>query len=71
MQDHNSSKAVVDRQAAVQSLKKTVGAPPGARLWRNRHFNVFWAGQTLSVFGDAFATIAIPLLVLQATGSVA
>lgn len=46
-------------------------ASPGARLWRNRHFTVFWTGQTLSVLGDAFATIAIPLLVLQATGSVA
>ncbi|HET8910614.1 MAG TPA: MFS transporter [Ktedonobacteraceae bacterium] len=42
-----------------------------ARLWHNRDFNIFWLGQTLSVLGDAFATIAIPLLVLQATGSVA
>ncbi|GCE13970.1 MFS transporter [Tengunoibacter tsumagoiensis] len=44
---------------------------PGARLWRNRQFNIFWFGQTLSVLGDSFAVIAIPLLVLQATGSVA
>lgn len=44
---------------------------PGTRLWRNSHFNTFWFGQTLSVLGDSFATIAIPLLVLQATGSVA
>lgn len=40
-------------------------------MWRNRSFNIFWLGQTLSVLGDSFATIAIPLLVLQATGSVA
>ncbi|WP_172632469.1 MFS transporter [Dictyobacter arantiisoli] len=46
-------------------------AAPGKRLWRNPHFNTFWFGQTLSVFGDSFASIAIPLLVLQATGSVA
>ena len=40
-------------------------------LWRRRDFGVFWAAQTLSVFGDSFSMIALPLLVLQATGSVA
>ncbi|HSH01656.1 MAG TPA: MFS transporter [Anaerolineae bacterium] len=40
-------------------------------LWRNRNFNIFWFGQTLSSLGDAFALIAVPLLVLEATGSVA
>jgi MFS family permease len=38
-------------------------------LNRNRDFNVFWAGQTLSFVGDAFSTVAIPLLILQLTGS--
>lgn len=42
-----------------------------APLSRNRDFNVFWAGQALSGLGDAFATVAAPLLVLQATGSLA
>ena len=37
-------------------------------LLHNRDFAVFWAGRTLSVLGDAFAFIALPLLVLQATG---
>ena len=37
----------------------------------NRDFNIFWAGQTFSVLGDAFAIIAVPLLVLEATGSLA
>ncbi|MFD8308851.1 MFS transporter [Streptomyces sp. NPDC059690] len=40
-------------------------------LWRQRDFGVFWAAQTLSVLGDSFALIALPLLVLRATGSVA
>ncbi|MET9390607.1 MFS transporter [Streptomyces sp. NPDC006624] len=40
-------------------------------MWRQRDFGVFWAAQTLSVLGDSFALIALPLLVLQATGSVA
>lgn len=40
-------------------------------LWRQRDFGVFWAAQTLSFLGDSFALIALPLLVLQATGSVA
>jgi hypothetical protein len=39
-------------------------------LYHNRFFLIFWIGQTLSVTGDAFATVALPLLVLQATGSV-
>lgn len=40
-------------------------------LWRERDFGVFWAAQTLSVLGDSFALIALPLLVLEATGSIA
>lgn len=40
-------------------------------LWRDRDFGVFWVAQTLSVAGDAFAAVAVPLLVLRATGSVA
>ncbi|GGL82099.1 MFS transporter [Streptomyces fumigatiscleroticus] len=36
-----------------------------------RDFGIFWAAQTLSVLGDSFALIALPLLVLEATGSVA
>ena len=49
----------------------TVGATPGRPLWRDRNFSIFWAAQTLSVAGDSFAYIAVPLLVLHATGSVA
>jgi MFS family permease len=44
---------------------------PGRALWRDRNFAIFWAGQTLSSAGDSFAYIAVPLLVLRATGSVA
>ncbi|OLZ52702.1 MFS transporter [Amycolatopsis keratiniphila] len=40
-------------------------------LWHDRNFAVFWAVQTMSALGDAFALVALPLLVLQATGSVA
>lgn len=47
-------------------------SPKGPRpLWRQRDFGVFWAAQTLSVLGDSFALIALPLLVLEATGSIA
>ncbi|HVG21888.1 MAG TPA: MFS transporter [Blastocatellia bacterium] len=49
---------------------KSNGAP-GARLWRDRNFNLFWAGQTADAFGDSVAMIMIPLLVFDATGSVA
>lgn len=47
------------------------GGRPAAPLWRDRGFAVFLAAQTLSVAGDSFAFIALPLLVLRATGSVA
>ncbi len=36
-----------------------------------RSFGIFWLVQTLSVAGDMFAFVAVPLLVLAATGSVA
>ena len=39
-------------------------------LWRDRNFAIFWSAQTLSAAGDSFAYIAVPLLVLRATGSV-
>ncbi|MFY1692429.1 MFS transporter [Plantactinospora sp. WMMB782] len=38
---------------------------------RDRDFPLFWAGQALSALGDAFSLLAVPLLVLEATGSVA
>ena len=53
------TKAVADTQNSQTSL------------WHNRDFMLFCFGQTLSMLGDAFATIALPLLVLQVTGSVA
>ncbi|MEV7327827.1 MFS transporter [Micromonospora sp. NPDC093244] len=40
-------------------------------LWRDRTFGTYWIAQSLSAAGDAFAYLAVPLLVLQATGSVA
>jgi MFS family permease len=38
---------------------------------RGDPFRRVWAGQAISALGDAFAFVAIPLLVLEATGSVA
>ncbi|MEU9302006.1 MFS transporter [Streptomyces sp. NPDC048269] len=39
-------------------------------LGRNRDFNIFWLGQALSVLGGSVSMLALPLLVLEATGSV-
>lgn len=44
---------------------------PPARLHRNREFNLLWLAQTVSGLGDMFGLLAMPMLVLQATGSVA
>ena len=43
----------------------------GASPARNPDFRLLWIGQTISSAGDAFASVAMPLLVLEATGSVA
>jgi len=40
-------------------------------FWQRPSFLLFWGGQSLSNLGDAFALVAIPLLVLQVTGSAA
>ena len=45
--------------------------PARRPLWHDRNFAIFWTAQTLSAAGDSFAYIAVPLLVLRATGSVA
>ncbi|MEV6805213.1 MFS transporter [Streptomyces sp. NPDC051132] len=38
-------------------------------LWRNRDFTLLWTGQCLSDLGGAMVDLALPLLVLQQTGS--
>ncbi|MFC0505475.1 MFS transporter [Micromonospora costi] len=40
-------------------------------LWKDRTFSTYWVAQSLSAAGDAFAYLAVPLLILHATGSVA
>ena len=44
-------------------------SPPS--LLHDPAFRRYWAGQAISALGDAFAFVAYPLLVLDATGSVA
>ena len=38
-------------------------------LWRNREFSLLWTSQSLSDLGGAIALLAMPLLVLEVTGS--
>lgn len=42
-----------------------------ASLWSDANFNIFWIAQALDSVGDSFAKIALPLLVLDTTNSVA
>jgi MFS family permease len=51
-------------------MSRRVG-PARTPLWRDRSFGAYWTAQSLSAAGDSFAYIAVPLLVLHATGSVA
>src|SRR5206468_11070093 len=41
---------------------------PRARspLWRDRRFRSFWAGQTISQFGDRITDLAVPLIAVSA-----
>lgn len=52
-------------------VTEEVDAPGERPLWASRDFTIFWCVQTLSELGNAFALVALPLLVLHATGSVA
>ncbi|MFI8338769.1 MFS transporter [Streptomyces sp. NPDC085639] len=52
---------------AIPAQSGTDGARPPLR--RNKDFNVFWLSQALSVLGGSVSLIALPLLVLDATGS--
>jgi Na+/melibiose symporter-like transporter len=38
-------------------------------LFKNRNFLVLWIGQLATIFGNRFSEIAVPLVVLQLTGS--
>ena len=59
------------RRQPASSRQLTPGRGRHNALWRDRRFCVFLTSQTLSVAGDSFALIAVPLLILRATGSVA
>jgi MFS family permease len=47
------------------------GQPGTASLWRNRDYLCLWTGDAVSSFGTSMSSIAYPLLILFATGSVA
>jgi MFS family permease len=67
------SSATLEAEASSDDRndKAAPALPSQARLLRDRNFSLFWAGQTFDAFGDAASLILIPLLVLEATGSVA
>ncbi|MET9449671.1 MFS transporter [Streptomyces cinerochromogenes] len=52
-----------------QGAAGTRDEEPQAGLWRNRDFTLLWTGQCLSDLGGAMVDLALPLLVLQQTGS--
>lgn len=37
-------------------------------IWRDRHFMLFWGGQTVSILGSSMSGLAFPLIVLALTG---
>lgn len=59
-----------EMELPVSAAQAETGEAARVRLWRNRNFNLFWVSQTFDALGDAASMIIIPLLVLDATGSV-
>jgi MFS family permease len=56
--------------AAAAPARDAAGDAASASLWRDRGFVLLWAGQTVSVLGSQFSTVALPLtavLLLQMT----
>jgi MFS family permease len=56
-------------QAVYPAAEAASQPKPPARLWRNGSFLVVFLGQGVSNVGDAVRATALPLLVLQLTGS--
>jgi MFS family permease len=50
----------------VTAPAATTAAGTPASLWRDRRFLSFWAGQSVSQFGDRITELALPLLVVGA-----
>ncbi len=44
----------------------TQAVVPATSLWRDRRFLSFWAGQSISQFGDRITELALPLIVVTA-----
>ena len=44
-------------------------APHTARLWRDRNFDTYWAGQAVSQLGDRVSELAIPLTAVAVVGA--
>ncbi|MGF1342910.1 MFS transporter [Streptomyces flavovirens] len=47
------------------------GPTAGTSLWRDRRFCRFWAGQSVSQFGDRITELALPLIAVGALGATA
>lgn len=73
MDDHRATTggAPATIHARGEAVANQFARSPATRLRTNQDFNIFWIGQTLSSVGDAVALIAMPLLVLHVTGSIA
>lgn len=54
--------------AASTAVNPTLPSKPRHPL-REAHFRLYWAGATISLFGDQFYLVALPWVILQLTGS--
>ena len=67
IENGSHAEAGTHAEAGADGVAPQTGRPPG--LWHNRDFNLLWSGQCLSDLGTAMSDLALPLLVLQLTGS--
>ncbi|MFH9070208.1 MFS transporter [Streptomyces alboflavus] len=59
------------RRDMSRRTRTAAGPAPGPSLWADSNYRLFLALQALSALGDSFSHVAIPLLVLHETGSLA
>ncbi|MGX1849628.1 MFS transporter [Streptomyces sp. NPDC055299] len=50
-------------------MPSTTQAPPRGGLRRNRDFHIFWAGETISLFGAEVSLLALPFTALVVLGA--
>ncbi len=59
----------MDPETRTSTVAASAGASSGRALWEHADFLKLWTAQTISVFGDHFSELAIPLIAVLTLGA--